>query len=177
MLLIDEPTSALSAECAASVMTTLDRVRAEHGVTVVVVTQDASVVRSICDDVALLESGKVVEHGKVLDLAIDPDSRIASSLLPTVRRTTAADGAFDRVAEVLLVGFAAVGSLLPEVGTRFGVRAEVISGGFTRLGDTPVARSLIGFTGDRIDAALEWLRRAGVPIRVAPSVSQKVLVA
>ncbi|SHG56925.1 methionine ABC transporter ATP-binding protein [Streptoalloteichus hindustanus] len=168
VLLADEPTSALDPETTASVLGVLDRARAELGVTVLIVTHDMDVVRRICDDVAVLEKGRVVEHGKVLDL-VARESRTASALLPTTDQITGLSsvdsergyGRFDRIADVTLVGFAAVGALLPEASTRFGVQLAVLGGGLTRLADTPVARFRVGLSGDRADAALDFITEHG----------------
>jgi D-methionine transport system ATP-binding protein len=65
------------------------------------------------------------------------------------------------VADVVLVGFAAVGALLPEVSHRFGVELNIVGGGLTRLGETPVARFRLGLNGERSDSALEWISEAG----------------
>jgi D-methionine transport system ATP-binding protein len=75
VLLADDPAGALESGAAGSVLTVLDRVRAEKGVTVVLTTQDAGPVRRICDDVAVLDAGRVVEQGSLLDLIANPDSR------------------------------------------------------------------------------------------------------
>ncbi|ASO18339.1 D-methionine transport system ATP-binding protein [Actinoalloteichus hoggarensis] len=171
VLLADEPTSALDPETTGSVLTVLDRVRAELGVTVLVVTHDMAVVRRICDDVAVLADGQIVEHGKVLDLLTVPGSRITASLLPEIDQAAGLAGSAARadvVAEVVLVGFAAVGALLPEAANRFNVELAILGGGLTRLGDTPVARFRIGLTGDRAEAALAWLGDHEATIRRAP---------
>ncbi|RKT52490.1 methionine ABC transporter ATP-binding protein [Saccharothrix australiensis] len=165
VLLADEPTSALDPDTTGSVLTVLDRARAELGVTVLVVTHDMGVVRKICDDVAVLDGGRVVEHGKVLDLVADASSRTAAALLPAVDQNPAVEGAYDRVADVVLVGFAAVGALLPEATNRFGVDLNLLGGGLTRLGETPVARFRVGLTGERSDSALEWIAEAGGAVR------------
>ncbi|GLZ34492.1 methionine import ATP-binding protein MetN [Lentzea sp. NBRC 105346] len=165
VLLADEPTSALDPETTGSVLTVLDRARAELGVTVLVVTHDMSVVRKICDDVAVLEDGRVVENGRVLDLVTDAASRTASTLLPAVDQNPVNESAYDRVADVVLIGFAAVGALLPEAANRFGVELNLLGGGFTRLGETPVARFRVGLTGERADSALEWISDAGAAVR------------
>ncbi|AUS78352.1 methionine ABC transporter ATP-binding protein [Actinoalloteichus sp. AHMU CJ021] len=171
VLLADEPTSALDPETTGSVLAVLDRVRSELGVTVLVVTHDMAVVRRICDDVAVLEGGRVVEHGKVLDLLTQPGSRITASLLPEVDQagTTPREiGQYDVVAEVVLVGFAAVGALLPEAAHRHDVELAILGGGLTRLGETPVARFKIGINGERSERALSWLAERDAVIRRAP---------
>ncbi|MER5391011.1 methionine ABC transporter ATP-binding protein [Saccharopolyspora sp. NPDC002686] len=171
VLLADEPTSALDPGTTDSVLTVLDRARAELGVTVLVVTHDMAVVRKIADDVAVLEDGRVVEHGKVLDLVSEPGSRVSSSLLPATDQAEPlrpSDGRHDVVAEVVLVGFAAVGALLPEAASRFGVELAILGGGLTRLGDTPVAKFKVGLSGERSEAALKWMVERDAHVRRAP---------
>ncbi|MGP4021171.1 methionine ABC transporter ATP-binding protein [Saccharopolyspora sp. 5N708] len=171
VLLADEPTSALDPGTTDSVLTVLDRARAELGVTVLVVTHDMAVVRRIADDVAVLEGGRVVEHGKVIDLVAAPGSRVGSALLPDTDQAEPlkpTGGRHDVVAEVVLVGFAAVGALLPEAASRFGVELAILGGGLTRLGDTPVAKFKIGLTGERAEAALKWMIERDAHVRRAP---------
>ncbi|MBC6450271.1 methionine ABC transporter ATP-binding protein [Actinokineospora xionganensis] len=160
LLLADDPTKGLDADATAGVLAVLDRARAELGSTVLITTSDAGVVRRIADDVALLSGGHVQERGQLLSLIQDPNSQVAQTLLPEIDTVPAA-GRHDRVAEVILVGFAAVGALLPEAGARFDSAISVVGGGLTRVGETPVARFLIGVNGARADAALAWIAERG----------------
>lgn len=171
VLLADEPTSALDPATTDSVLAVLDRARSELGVTVLIVTHDMAVVRRIADDVAVLEDGQIVENGKVLDLVAEPGSRVSSALLPETDQADlykSTGGKHDVVAEVVLVGFAAVGALLPEASSRFGVELSILGGGMTRLGDTPVAKFKIGLTGERSEAALKWMIERDAHVRRAP---------
>ncbi|MFF5356691.1 NIL domain-containing protein [Saccharopolyspora hirsuta] len=130
-----------------------------------------AVVRKIADDVAVLDGGRVVEHGKVLDLVAEPGSRVSSTLLPATDQAEPlrpTDGRHDVVAEVVLVGFAAVGALLPEAASRFGVELAILGGGLTRLGDTPVAKFKVGLSGERAEAALKWMVERDAHVRRAP---------
>ncbi|WP_156754719.1 methionine ABC transporter ATP-binding protein [Actinokineospora pegani] len=167
LLLADEPTRGLDADAAAGVLTVLDRARAELGATVLLATDDASVVRRVADDVALLEDGALAEAGHLLSLAQDPTSAVARALLPAIDAPAAAKARHDRLAEVVLVGFAAVGALLPEATARTGASISVVGGGLTRIGETPVARFLLGVSGARSEAALGWIaERGGSVVRV-----------
>jgi len=161
LLLADDPTRDLDADGAAGVLTVLDRARAELGATVLVATDDAGVVRRIADDVALLDGGRITEAGHLLSLVQDPRSAVAQSLLPEIDAPKAAKARHDRLAEVVLVGFAAVGALLPEATSRFGTTISVVGGGLTRIGETPVARFLLGLSGTQADTALTWIAERG----------------
>jgi len=183
VLLADEPTSGLDANESSGVLTVLDRARAELGVTVLLVTRDAGVIRRACDDVAVLDGGRVVERGSLLELATDLDSWTASAVLPPVHpdlspaARNALTARFDRVADVVLVGFATVGALLPEAASRFGAEVAVLGGGLTRLGDTPVARFQVGLRGERADGALAWIADRGAVVHSTPTGPKAVVAA
>ncbi|MFI7677633.1 methionine ABC transporter ATP-binding protein [Actinophytocola sp. NPDC049390] len=161
VVLADDPTSGLDATGAAGVLAVLDRARGELGTTVLVTTSDATVVRKIADDVAVLEDGRVIEQGRLLELVANQDSQVARSVLPAIETTAPGD------ADVVLVGFASIGALLPEAGSRFGIDIAVAGGGVTKIGETPVARFRLGITGDRVDAALGWLTERGAYVQRA----------
>lgn len=161
VLLADDPTAGVQPEESGAVLTVLDRARAELGVTVLLTTPDAGVVRRVCDDVAVLEAGAVIERGTVLDLVSDPNSRTAQALLPAIETGRAQASKYDRAVDVVLVGFASVGALLPEAAGRFDVELATIGGGLTRIGDTPVGRFRLGVRGERADAALAWIAERG----------------
>lgn len=161
VLLADDPTAGIDPEETGSVLAVLDRARSELGVTVLVSTPDAGVVRRICDDVAVLDSGTVVERGTVLDLIANPASHTAQAILPAIETTRTQASRYDRAVDVVLIGFASVGALLPEAASRFDVEFATIGGGLTRIGDTPVGRFRLGVRGERADAALAWVAERG----------------
>lgn len=168
VLLVDDPTGGLDAEQAAGVLATLDRVRAELGVTVVVATPDPGVVRKVCDNVAILNRGIVRESGPLLALLADHGSVTARTLLPSVGAATVRDSSFDRVADIVLIGHATVDSLLPTAHQRLGVEITTIDGGTTRVAETPVARYRIGLRGENADIALGWLGEHGGLVSPVP---------
>jgi D-methionine transport system ATP-binding protein len=168
VLLADEPTGDMDSSEAGAVLTVLDRARAELGVTVLLFTSDSALVRRSCDEVALLEAGKLVEHGNLRELAADPLTRISAAMLPAINPVPGSLTRYDLVAEVVLVGFAAVGALLPEAANRFEVDIEMVGGGLTRFGDTPVARFGVGLSGARAESALAWIAEAGGVVHRVP---------
>ncbi|MBE8342144.1 ATP-binding cassette domain-containing protein, partial [Leptospira borgpetersenii serovar Ballum] len=75
-LLSDEATSALDPETTASILALLSDINRQLGLTIVLITHELDVVKSICDNAALLETGRVVETGAIADLLSDPLSRL-----------------------------------------------------------------------------------------------------
>ena len=166
VLLADDPTAELDPDGAAGVLATLDRARAELGATVLVATADTGVIRRIADDVAILEHGRILEQGGLLQLVSDPESRIAQAVLPEINAVEP-EHPVDRLADVTLIGFAAVGALLPEAANRFDVDIAVLGGGLTRIGETPVANFRLGLVGERAEVALGWIGDRGGLVRPA----------
>ncbi len=82
VLLCDEPTSALDANSTKQVMSLLQKLRDESGVTVVIITHEMEVVRDYCDSVTLLQHGRVVESGPIEDVLRTPDSALSEDLVP-----------------------------------------------------------------------------------------------
>ncbi|MFI1797529.1 methionine ABC transporter ATP-binding protein [Streptomyces sp. NPDC020379] len=72
VLLCDEATSALDPQTTGEVLALLQRVNSELGITIVLITHEMDVVRGICDEVAVMEDGKVVESGSVYDVFSRP---------------------------------------------------------------------------------------------------------
>lgn len=81
VLLSDEPTSALDPETTASVLALLQRVRDELGVSILLITHELAAVRAICDRVAVLDHGQIVEEGPVQQVLLHPQSEAAQRLV------------------------------------------------------------------------------------------------
>ncbi|GJM07414.1 MAG: methionine import ATP-binding protein MetN [marine bacterium B5-7] len=81
VLLCDEPTSALDPETTRQLLQVLKDIRQTLGVTIVCITHDMQVVQQICDRVAVLEKGKVVECKITQDLFSQPETQVAKELV------------------------------------------------------------------------------------------------
>ena len=84
ILLCDEATSALDPSTTESVLELLRKVRNEFGVTILMITHEMNVIRDICDKVAVIEGGKIVEQGSVIDVFTEPQQEITKSFVRTV---------------------------------------------------------------------------------------------
>lgn len=84
ILLCDEATSALDPDTTESILNLLARVNKELNVTILFVTHTIRVVQKLCNKVAILEHGKLVENGSVIDIFSKPKSTIAKRFVDTV---------------------------------------------------------------------------------------------
>ena len=81
ILLCDEATSALDPQTTASILDLLKKINAETGITIIIITHQMSVVREICNNVAIIEKGSLVENGLVEEIFTHPKSRAAKQLI------------------------------------------------------------------------------------------------
>ncbi|VYT83436.1 ATP-binding cassette domain-containing protein [Metakosakonia massiliensis] len=81
VLLCDEATSALDPETTASVLALLADINQKLNLTIVLITHELEVVKTLCDHAALLENGEVIESGKIADLLVAPWSKLRQGLL------------------------------------------------------------------------------------------------
>ena len=84
VLLSDEATSALDPETTRSILALLQQINRELGLTVVLITHQMQVIRQIAHRVAVMDAGRVVEEGSVLDVFTRPRQAITRSLIEEV---------------------------------------------------------------------------------------------
>lgn len=81
ILLCDEATSALDPQTTISILNLLKQINQELGITIVIITHQMSVVQEICNKVAIIENGHLVEDGTVASVFSKPKSRAAKKLI------------------------------------------------------------------------------------------------
>ena len=87
LVIADEPTTALDAMVQAQILSVLQRLRAELGVALILITHDLSVIAEICDDVAIMYAGRIVESGPAgatLDRPTHPYTQALVGAFPKV---------------------------------------------------------------------------------------------
>lgn len=81
VLLCDEATSALDPQTTHSILQLLKEVNARLGLTIVVITHQMEVIKEICDRVAVMQNGQVVEKGNIVDIFSNPQAPITKSFI------------------------------------------------------------------------------------------------
>ncbi len=164
VLLSDEATSSLDPETTRSVLALLRDINRQLGLTILLITHQMEVVKSICDSVAVLERGRGVEQGKVVDLIARPGTRLRELCYPpSVTRDSATAPGGHRV-ELSLVGEHSTRPILTTLARRFGVDAWLLEGSMERVGETRVGRLLFELTGppEAVNGALGFLHEQGL---------------
>lgn len=86
LLIADEPTTALDVTVQAQILDLMREIQRERGMSIILITHDLGVVAEMCDDVAVMYAGSVVEHTNVRDLFKNPRMPYTMGLLNSVPR-------------------------------------------------------------------------------------------
>ncbi|MEV7974001.1 ATP-binding cassette domain-containing protein [Cellulomonas sp. NPDC089187] len=168
LLLADEATSALDPETTKDVLDLLRRVNQELGVTIVVITHEMSVVSYLCNRVAVMEAGKVVEQGSVYDVFARPVQPVTRRFIGAALHDRPRPDIVERLRQRhpgRIVTVAIRESDQPGISITERLRAHdvdgaVVYGGITEVGSRPLGSLTFALTGDdtRIDALIADLR-------------------
>ena len=131
VLLCDEATSALDPNTTHSILTLIKDINRKLGITVVVITHQMSVVEEICDHVAILDGGVVVEQGEVKEIFANPKTAAAKRLVAPNGGSAARDlSSFapdDHVVRVTFNGSSAAKPLVASLAAEKGILVSVLS--------------------------------------------------
>ncbi len=84
ILLSDESTSALDPKTTKAILKLLKKINRELKITIVLITHEMNVIQSICNHVAVMENGRIVERGEVLEVFGEPKQEITRNFVKTV---------------------------------------------------------------------------------------------
>jgi ABC superfamily ATP binding cassette transporter, ABC protein len=161
VLLCDEPTSALDPETTRSILDLIRSARDSLGVTVVIITHEMSVVRSICDSVSLLEAGQIVEGGPIDEVVSQVDSRLSRELVPLPEVSEKVLGRGDVVVDLAITakkGQPAAAKILTIAADRGG---DVAGGVFQTIAGAQIGRLAITVEPSRAQGLIDALADAG----------------
>jgi D-methionine transport system ATP-binding protein len=170
ILLCDEATSALDPQTTASVLELLAQINRELKLTIVLITHEMDVVRRVCDRVAVLDGGRIVEHGNVADVFLHPQHDTTRRFVDEALPEEAAGGKsiYARVpGRILRLSFRGEATWSPTLGrvTReTGVDFNILAGRIDRIKDLPYGQLTLAMQGAGTDQALRSLRAAGIDV-------------
>ena len=145
VLLCDEPTSALDPATTNEILTLIRSVSSRLNLTVVVITHEMSVVKTLCDSVSLLDDGKILESGKLAEVAGKVNSRLSRALLPLPTHELAAA---DLVLEVVGKQDAVNVPIASHIAEENPVTVHITAANVETLGDTRFAHYLLAINSD-----------------------------
>lgn len=168
ILLCDEATSALDPQTTGQVLELLAEINRDLGLTLVLITHEMDVVRRICDQVAVMDGGVIVEQGKVADVFLHPQHPTTKRFVyeaeqvdekERLQNLTEVEG---HVLHLTFQGQATYEPLLARVAYQTGIEFSILSGRIDRIRNEPYGQLTVAFKGEKLKEALQMLQAADV---------------
>ena len=172
ILLCDEATSALDPQTTAQVLQLLAEINRELQLTIVLITHEMDVIRRVCDRVAVMDGGAIVEQGAVADVFLHPQHPTTRRFVLEAEHVDEGEQRDDfahvpgRILRLTFRGEATYAPLLGQVARDTGVDYSILAGRIDRIRDTPYGQLTLALTGGDLDAALARLEAADVHVEV-----------
>lgn len=180
VLLCDEATSALDPQTTKSILNLLKKVNNELGITIVLITHEMAVVKDICDRVAIMEEGRVVEEGDTADVFSHPKEKLTRDFMDTasninkIYELLEEDHELTRVKDgeklVLLTysGGNAGESVISHLAEAYHVQSNIIFGNVDILKNKPIGKLVVILSGEaeNLEKALHYIRERNVEVEV-----------
>lgn len=179
ILLCDEATSALDPQTTQSILQLLKRINAEYNITVMIITHEMSVIQEICNKVAVMEEGRIIEQGSVLDVFGAPKHQttqnfvktvIQNSMTTSVRRTLKTEQG-SQVYKLNFAGESASEPVLYEIIRTYGVKVNILFANTTEIQETTLGMIIVQLQGEpaQMEAALNYMKQHEVRIEEVKS--------
>ena len=172
ILLCDEATSALDPQTTASVLQLLAEINRELKLTIVLITHEMDVIRRVCDHVAVMDAGVIVEQGSVADVFLHPQHATTKRFVQEHEQIDESEQRDDfahvegRIVRLTFQGQATYAPLLGTVARETGVDYSILAGRIDRIKDTPYGQLTLAITGGDMDAAFARFTAADVDMEV-----------
>jgi len=164
ILLSDEGTSALDPKTTKSILSLLNKIRNELGITIVMITHQMEVVKEICDRVAIMEDGEVVESNTVENIFKEPKTKTAKSFIDSISSSVEEEiiNPNDFKGKLIRLSFLGDSAKKPIVSwiiKNFNIDINILSGNINKLQLSNVGHLILELIGDEdeINRALHYL--------------------
>ena len=165
VLLSDEATSALDPETTRSILELLKTINRELGLTVLLITHEMDVVKTICDSAALIERGRIAEQGRLVELISTPGSRLAHDLFPL---GVVPDGTTGTVVDITFSGGSADRPVIAQLARDHSIDVSILGATIETIAGNQAGRTRLELPGtaETTAAAIADLRAQGLLVEI-----------
>lgn len=164
VLLCDEATSALDPTTTKSILSLLKKINKELKLTIVLITHEMEVVKDICDRMAVMENGNVVEEGQVYDLFANPKQPLTKDFINSILQFELPDHLLkQRTGKIIKVSFQGANAeeaIISDAFQNFKVKGNILHGKIEYIQNTPLGIFIMELTGEEqeIQKAIEFVK-------------------
>jgi len=173
ILLSDEATSALDPKTTKSILELIKKIQQKFSLTVVMITHQMEVVKEVCNRVAIMSDGRIVEEGGVHHIFADPKNEITKELISYVHQQT--DTEIDylhhkgkKIVKVKFLGTSTQEPIISKVIKEYGIDISVLGGTIDKLATMNIGHLYLELGGDLSaqDKAIELMGTMDVIVEV-----------
>ena len=174
ILLCDEATSALDPQTTKSVLALLKKINQEQGITIVMVTHEMDVIETVCDYVAVMEQGQVIDTGSTLDIFSQPKHPTTKIFIQTVLQQQLPVSILKNLENqnrhsiycLQFLGKSAQETVVQAVIKQFDISLNILFANMTEINGTVIGQMFIQLLGDpaTIQQAIDFLQQNGVQV-------------
>lgn len=172
ILLCDEATSALDPQTTLSILKLLKQINSERNITILLVTHEMEVISSICNKVAVMEKGQVIEQGSVLDIFSAPQQETTKKFVSTVINAEIPEAVLDSLTEqgnifrLEFLGDSAREPVVNELILKQLVEINILFANMREIGGVVLGSMFIQMSGTEtdVDKAVAFLQERGVKV-------------
>lgn len=172
ILLCDEATSALDPQTTRSILQLLKKISEEQKITILLVTHEMEVIEQICNRVAVMESGQIVEEGTVLDIFANPQQQTTQRFVGTVLNEEIPERVLhnlehqENVYRLEFLGSSAQQPVVNELMLKEIVKINILFANMKEISGVVLGSMFVQLIGNEnnIDEAISFLRHRGVAV-------------
>lgn len=172
ILLCDEPTSALDLDTTKSILELLKDINQRFGITIVIITHEMDVVKNICDRVAVMSEGEVVESGTVYDVFATPSHALTKQLVQHSITLDLPDRVIDEfkgvIYKIIYRGPQAELPIISDAVALFNLKINILHGKIEYIGGKALGLLIIGVAAstEKIAALFKYLQESTYSVEV-----------
>lgn len=160
ILICDEATSALDPDTTQDILKLLKKVNHELGITILLITHEMNVIQSICDKVAVMEEGRVIESGEVFEVFTNPQHKTTHRFIKSVQQDLPSESILkewyelndgNNLYQIIFKGAVAGDPVLSTVTKKYDVDFNIVYGSVQELQGKLFGNMIISFIGNEIN--------------------------
>lgn len=182
VLLCDEATSALDPATTQSILDLLKEINQKLNLTIMVITHEMQVIKEICDTVSVIEEGRIIESGPVLEVFAHPGRDTTRSFVgslynmaipPEFYRRIRCDGSFHQLLRVVFTGDAAGEPVVASLARNYPLQVNILAGNIDYIKGQPLGIMTLDVTGEQgeVFKGVQYLRDKNLYVEVLDDVS------
>lgn len=187
VLLCDEATSALDPETTKSILSLLKEINKKFGVTILLITHEMEVVKTICDRVAVIENGEIIESSSMQEMFSNPKMNVTKALVGSAFHISLPEHieknliqipaqGLNPILKISFVGDTASEAIISNLVVKFGLQVNILQAHIDIVNNSPLGIMLCQITGDqdKIKLGIQFLRQLQIMTEVLGYVSGNI---